>query len=212
MGISIIKFLFLIFLLPTLILAASCNKESSKPCRNAVYSFSVTSIFSPEKEIYQIGDTISFLSEFPKNLVNNNYPNATIDYSNSVNIGGDLTLSILDSVIHDVHPAKDSFSFISLKGNFVERSPQPNTGINFLYMEYPTTYLFLGKIICRKKGVYGLGVTDLYAQGIKGKDCTNAGFVMNVMNVNKHFYIYQNVFGFPPEQYTMQRGYVFRVQ
>lgn len=207
-----IKIFVIILSVSITIMSASCNKESSKPCRNAVYSFNVTSTFTPEKEIYNIGDTILFFSEFPKNLTNNSYPNASIDYSNAVNIAGDITFSIFDSLAQHLYPAKDSFSFISTEGSFKERTSLMNQGINFLYFEKPTSYVFSGKFVCRRKGNYALGVFDFSVQGIKGKDCTNASFVMTVTNVNKHFYIYQNIFGVPPEQYTLQRGYVFRVQ
>lgn len=45
------------------LLSSGCNKNSTTPCQNAAYSFAVTCNYVPEKEIYNIGDTI-FLKVF----------------------------------------------------------------------------------------------------------------------------------------------------
>ena len=66
------KFLTLGWLITaTLItLASSCGKDknSSKPCRGGRYSFSATSEFTPQKEVYNLGDTIFLNSIIPKTL------------------------------------------------------------------------------------------------------------------------------------------------
>ncbi len=40
-------------------LNSKCNKDASKPCTMITpYSFSITSEFTPQKEVYNVGDTI----------------------------------------------------------------------------------------------------------------------------------------------------------
>ena len=93
----------------------SCNKNGSKPCTMVTpYIFSVTSEFSPQKEIYNIGDTIFLTSTFPTNLTNL-ISNQQADYSNSVGIGGDIGFVLLGvGHIHTCHPIAFAHSRVSL--------------------------------------------------------------------------------------------------
>lgn len=131
--------------------AGSCNKDGSRPCRNAPYAFDVTSVFTPQKETYNVNDTIFFTSTLSKSLVNT-ISNQQIDYSNSVGIGGDIGIVFPDPVSLQNKPAKDSFDFISLNGNFIPRPINQNQGINTVYTEHANYYIFKGEIICKKRG------------------------------------------------------------
>jgi hypothetical protein len=212
MGINIFKSGLLITT-TLIILSASCNKDKTKPCLNTVYSFQVTSEWSPQREIYNVGDTIFLNSEFPKILTDNATPvPAQIDYSNSDGIFGDIGFSYLDTILKQPIPAKDSFGYVSLIGNFTERRINQNQGINTKYSELAAKYQFKGGIICKKKGIYWIGVDDLASNGIIGKNCTNAGFGMTVLNSNKHEYLFQNALTMIPTPIVLQRMYCFRVQ
>lgn len=202
--VAVIQFLF----------SATCNKDgTSCLSTRASYSFSVSSEWSPQKEIYNLGDTIYLTSVFPKRLVDQINPSMVVDYNNSVGINGDISIVYLDTVTHQPLPAKDSFDFVSIFGNFIERPINKDLGINFLYTETSTTYQFKGAIICKRKGIYGFSVSDLLSPGLKGKNCTKAGFNMSVINTDKHLYLHQYALNVNPnDQFLQQHGYDFRVR
>ena len=52
-------------------IGASGNKNDTSPCINGGYSFAVTAAFIPQREIYNVGDTIFLTSSFPKTLLEN---------------------------------------------------------------------------------------------------------------------------------------------
>ena len=193
-------------------IAASCNKNDTRPCNNGAYSFAVTAEFAPQREIYNVGDTIFLTSSFPKNLTDQ-IGNFNVDYSNSVGIGGDIAIYYLDTISRQPLPARDSFTFISVIGNFSERAFNKNSGINFYFSELATLYQFRGAVICKKKGIYGIGVDNLNSKGLRGKNCTNAGFNMTITNTDKHLYLHQYALGVNPnDPFLQQHGYDFRVQ
>lgn len=57
-------------------------------------------------------------------------------------------------------------------------------------MENSSTYQFKGAIVCKKKGIYGFSVSSLESRGLRGKNCTKAGFNMFVTNTDKHLFLY----------------------
>ncbi len=80
------------------------------------------------------------------------------------------------------------------------------------YRETSTTYQFKGAIICKRKGIYGFSVSDLLSPGLRGKNCTKAGFAMTVINSDKHLHLHQYVLGVDPNDVMLKRiGYDFRV-
>ena len=166
------------------LLSSGCNKNKTTPCVFGGYSFAVASECTPQKNFYYLGDTIYLTSTFPKSLTNLINPSLVVNYSYSVGIHGDLRINIVDSIVRQTMPAKDSFDFISVTGTFSERLR--NQGLNFNYFESTSVYEFKCAIVCRKKGLYGLGVVNLISMGIRGKNCTNAGFKMTVTNSDKH--------------------------
>ena len=209
MGTRLLRMVLLITASPILF-GSSCNKDSSRPCRYATYSFNVTSEFSPQKEIYNIGDTIFLISSIPKLLLNL-ISNQHVDYSNSVGIGGDIGIALPDSLSRENKPAKDSFEYVSITGKFVTRPINQNQGINNEYFE-SMNYSFRGGIICKKKGVYAISVDNLISPGLRGVNCTNASFNMIVTNSNKQINLYQSILGITLDQYSIEKIYCFRVQ
>lgn len=206
-----LKKVLLIAAIPIFI-AASCNKDGTKPCLTTAYNFAVTSEWTPQKEVYKLGDTIYLNSSFPKTLIDltGNY---NVDYSNSIGIGGDISIAYLDTITHQALPARDSFIVLSITGNFIERLSNKNSGINFSYVESSANYQFKGGFVCKKKGIYGIGVDNLASQGLKGKNCTNASLGMSITNTDKHLYLHQYALGVNPnDAFLQQHGYDFRVQ
>lgn len=194
------------------LLASGCKKNGTTPCIFGGCSFAVTSEWSPQKEIYNIGDTLFLTSIFPKTLTDQINPAIVVDYSNSVGIGEDVGIALLDTITHQPIPARDSFLTISVIGNFLERDFNKNQGINTMYAETAQNYQFIGGHICRKKGIYGISVSNLKSVGARGINCTNAGFSMSVTNSNKHINLYQFALNSNPDAYGLQRMYCFRVQ
>lgn len=193
--------------------SASCNKdETSCLSTRTTYSFIVTSEWSPQKEVYNVGDTIYLTSVLSKTLVDQINPSLVVDYNNSVGINGDIGIVYLDTITHQPLPAKDSFDFISIFGNFKERSINMDLGINIWYTETSTTYQFKGAIVCKRKGIYGFTVSDLLSPGLRGKNCTKAGFSMSVTNIDKHLYLHQYALNVnPSDPFLQQHGYDFKV-
>ncbi len=204
----------LLFIVAPLFLGLSCNKNGTKPCSAVAYSFAVTSQFLPQQDVYHIGDTIFLISTFPKLLTDQINTSIIVDYSNSVAINGDIAISYLDTVTHQPLPARDSFIVVSLNGQFAERNNNnQESGINFYYDENPQSYDFKGGFICKKKGIYSMGISDLISEGLKGENCTNAGFNMTVTNSDKHLYFHSYALNVDPnDPYLQQKGYDFRVQ
>lgn len=212
MGINFLKTVLLITV-TQILLSSGCNNNGTKPCANDGYSFAVTSVFTPEKEIYNIGDTIFLNIEFSKTLTDLINPSRTVNYSNSTAIVGDIRIYYLDTITRQPIPAKDSFLFVPIIGTFTERTNSQSAGINFKLIETPQSYQFKGGIICQKKGIYGFGVSNLKSTGLVGKDCTNADFDMSVSNSNKHLHFHQYALGADPNDPGLQKtGYDFRVQ
>lgn len=195
----------------SIVMAAQCNKGST-PCVFGGYSFKVTSEFIPQAQSYSIGDTIFLYSTFTKTLQDLINTSLNIDYSNSTGIGGDIGIVSIDTVNSTSKPARDSFQFIDLKGRFIERNFSADAGINLYYIETNSSYLFHGAVVCKKKGLYALSVGNLMSRGIRGKNCTNAGFSMTVTNSEKNLLWYENALNISLSQYSIDRMYCFRVE
>lgn len=192
-------------------LGSSCGKDKgSKPCSGGRYSFNATSQILPQKEVYNIGDTIVISSTIPITLLDL-VSNQQINYSNNLGVGGNIGIGLIDSINKKFDFATDSFNILSSKGSF---SFGLNKVVNIAYEESNTLFQFEIKLLPKKKGNYILGITDLGSQGIKNKDCTNAGFTMFINNSNKHFSILTNanIPGVTIDATRIATNYCFRVQ
>ena len=192
---------------------SSCNKNGSKPCRDAAFSFNVTSEFNPQREVYNIGDTILLTSTFSKNLINS-ISNQQVDYSNSLGVGGSFSTSILDTAIKQVQYALDKFTVADLIGSSSQPQNQNilNAGKNVLFFESINSYELKIRFILKQKGLYMLGMDNLGSQGLRGQDCTNAGFNMTVTNSNKNLHLFQYALGYAPDAMLAKNIFCFRVQ
>ena len=208
--INIVKMMLLITA-TSFLFGSSCNKNGSKLCTMVTpYSFNVTSEFSPQKEIYNVGDTIFLKSAISKTLINN-ISNQQVEYSNSLGVGGNIGIALIDSTNRKFEIGTDSFNFESINGNITLGT---NKVLNILFKETSILYILEIKLIAKTKGNYVIGVSDLSSQGIKNKDCTNAGFSMLVTNSNKHFDILANanIPGVTIDAQRMATNYCFRVR
>ncbi|MCY7293405.1 MAG: hypothetical protein LH615_14595 [Ferruginibacter sp.] len=195
-------------------LGFSCNRDTTRPCANSTaYSFKVTADWTPQQEVYNIGDTIFLNSEFPKILTDYTTINSQqINYGNSIGIAGNLSTGQIDTVSHKVLSAASKFSYISYIGITTDISGTPENGKNILFAEQANTYKFKLGLIVKQKGIFLLGIPNLLSQGIINENCTNASFEMSVTNSDKHISLYQYALGFPPDADALKRIYCFRVQ
>ncbi|WP_298413329.1 hypothetical protein, partial [Hydrotalea sp.] len=113
--INMIKIVLLITTVQFL-LSVRCNKNSTRPCMYSSYSFVITSEWSPQQEVYAVGDTLNLSSTFPKKLTDQINTSIVVDYSNSVGIGGAATFFELDTITHDVIGATSKFDYYSIIG------------------------------------------------------------------------------------------------
>jgi hypothetical protein len=210
MGTNFLKLVLLITATPILF-GSSCNKDGSKPCRNAPYSFDVTSEFSPQKEIYNVGDTIFLTSSFPKNLTSI-ISNQQVDYSNSLGISGNFNTLKMDTINKVSIEGLSNFKVVNLTGTSTAISNSPNLGVNIFFTEGANSYNAKFGLKLESKGLFYIGVTDLSSQGLRGQDCTNAGFNMTVINSNKNLNLFQYALGYSPDAMLAKYIYCFRVQ
>ena len=194
------------------ILGASCNKNKSYPCRNIVYSFEAASLWSPQREVYNVGDTIILSSEIPKTLSDLINPVLVVDYSNAVGIGGGVGIAYLDTITRTAIPGRRYFDLVTFIGSLGERSVAPDQGPAFTYTESFNKYELRVGLICKQKGIYNFSVSDLKSPGLKGKNCTNAGFNMAVTNSIKNLLLYERVLSITLDADAIKRNYCFRVQ
>lgn len=194
--------------------SASCNKDgTSCLSTRTVYSFIVTSEWSPQKEVYNISDAILLTSTFSKSLTDLANPSLTINYSNSTGIGGNITIYKLDTILKQVEDAADKFDYHALKGELKTSDLKPSRIKDTYYEEVPSSYNLIVSITAKEKGIYAIFISDLLSRGISGENCTKANFVNTLTNTNKNVNLFQHAIGRPPaSQYEIDRIYCFRVQ
>lgn len=196
-----------------LILALTCNKNSTTPCVFGGYSFNATSEWRPQKEIYNVGDTIFLSSTFPKMLTDLVNPSLTIDYSNSVGIGGNLTIYRLDTVLHEVSDAALEFNFYATVGKLFSSDTKQSRIKDIYYDELTSEYSFKVNVVSKQKGLFAIFISNLLSRGLRGKNCTNAGFSNTLTNTNKNLNLFQYAMGrLLASQFEVDRIYCFRVQ
>ncbi len=205
--INIIPLLFFI----TFLQSASCNKNDTKPCRNAPYGFNITSEWSPEKNIYYINDSLFLVCSFSTSLIDIN-SNSLVNYSNSKKIGGNLAVYYLDTVTNKLVNAIDSFSFSAISGFFDSNPQAADYKKSFYFLESQNLYSLKIKLTCKAKGIYAIFVSNPGSQGIVGEDCTNAGFYNKLTNLNQHINLFESALNQQLEsQFERERIYCFRV-
>jgi hypothetical protein len=204
--------LVLLTILSPFLFGSTCNKDSSKPCTMVTpFSFNVTSEFSPQKEIYNVGDTIFLTSTFPKLLINL-ISTQQVNYSNSLSIGGSITFGLLDTILKTGIDSYSKFKVSSTIGSSSQITNTPNKGIVTNYIETSSEYRISLGIKLLEKGIFVIGISNLNSNGLRGKDCTNAGFNMTVINSNKNLNLFQYALGYPADNMLAKNIYCFRVQ
>lgn len=194
------------------LLASGCGKNSTKPCSNTSYSFSVTSEWSPQQEVYYRGDTIYLNSTFSNSLLDAISGN-TINYANSVGIGGAAAFFELDTVAHQPIGSTSKFDFYSEIGTIGNEVTIPSQSKSIFYKELSSTYALKIKIVAKQKGIYAFFIPDLKSAGLIGKNCSNGSFVNILTNTTRGLNLFQYAMNRPPaSQFEIDRIYCFRVQ
>lgn len=167
----------------------SCHK----PCNLPNYVFSVNSIFFPEKDTINIGDTLWLTCTIPKTLIDIN-TQQQVEFSNAENLGSDLIISDI-SKFNLQRGAVDSFKYAQLHGTIytdLQANPQ---GVKQLSFEEKTnSYLLQVGLIAKKAGNYILTMPDNPSVFRKGRGkCGMASFKILNSNNNKHLYLFENM-------------------
>jgi hypothetical protein len=203
----------LFYLTTQVLLSTGCSKSK---CENdlPVYSFKVTAEWAPQKETYNVGDTIFLISRFPKVLSDQINPSIVVNYSNAKQIDGGIGFGYLDSANQRSIPSIDSFTLAEVEGSYINIASSQKNRINIAYSENTDHYSFYGAVVCRKPGIYSLGIVDLFCQGVSTtNDCSGAVFDITVTNTDKHLYLHQNALGVDPNNPVLQKySYDFRVR
>lgn len=200
----------LLLLVALTTLSARCNKETTRPCYSAApYAFDVTSEWTPQKEVYHIGDTIYLNMSFPKTLTDL-LSSKEVSYQDAVGISGPILTGQLDS--QEIIPAMSNFDYIPVTGTFQNIKNTPEIGKVIFVDEQFTSYKFKVAILLKTKGIYLFYVSDLRSEGLKGKDCTNAVFNMLVTNSDKHISLFQQALNQIPDSVQQRTMYCFKVE
>ena len=211
MGTSIFK-TGLLITVAQFLLSSSCNKNGTIPCRSASYSFFVTSEWSPQQEVYNIGDTIYLNSSFQKKLVDG-ISGKIVEYSNAVAIEGASAIYEIDTATHTPIGGTSKFEFYSEIGVIGNDVIILSNNKSLLYKELSTTYVLKIKAVAKQKGIFAFFIPDLKSSGLNGRNCTNAYFVNTLTNTNRGLGLFQYAMNRPPaSQYEIDRIYCFRVQ
>ena len=119
---------------------------------------------------------------------------------------------MLDTLTRTTSPARSKFNIVPLFGEIQSLPNNPQNGTAFSYQETTSNYQSKLGFICKEKGIYFFAVSDALSSGLRGKNCTKAGFGMTVTNSDKHFGLYQYALGFMPDADGQRRIYCFRAQ
>ena len=205
------KYIILYTALCTLLCSSTCKKNQPKPCQSNVYAFQVSSIYTPDNNIFNLNDTIYINSEFPKNLTNVS-TSQIIDYSNATGIGGNITFFELDTIQKIVIPGLTNFSCYSIVGSIAPGSIRPDYILDNIYEEGQDLYKFKLRVVPKKKGIYVIFISDLLSIGIRYRDCTNASFINKFSNRQGGIQLFQFAMGrLPASQFEEERMFCFRV-
>jgi len=195
-----------------LLLSSGCNKNSTSCMSSATtYNFNISSEWFPQAERYSVGDTIFLNSSFQKMLTDQINPAIIVDYSNSTGVGGNIFMYELDSINHQILAKASEFETIPFVGSVQPISANPEKGKDF-YFDEQQMYLFKVGFKLKKKGIYLLYVSNCGSAGLRGKNCTKAGFAMSVTNSDKHYSLYQYALQQQPDEIQRKVMYCFRVQ
>ncbi|TXK22434.1 hypothetical protein FVR03_23035 [Pontibacter qinzhouensis] len=195
--------------LTSLLLLTACPN----PCVNELplYNFYVEAYFTPEKDSLRVGDTLYFISEFPKRL-NPHGSQSSVDYSNA-NISGSLSVVKLTPRTQFGTDAVFDFEYVSLAGQMYNTRdiPNPDGFQQFFYQESEDKYHIKIAIIPKEKGTYGLGILSTASNGRSGGNgCDKASFNTTVSNTDINVHYLEEFTGLPVT-IRPSNGYYFRV-
>jgi hypothetical protein len=138
--------------------------------------------------------------------------NQKVDYSNSIGIGGNFNFIYMDTITRTIQESLNKFSVNAITGQQMLITNAPNLGLSVIYLESSSNYELKFSVKLLARGLYFIGLTDLISQGIRGQNCTNAGFNITVTNTNKHFNLFQYALNYSPDALLQKSIYCFRVQ
>jgi hypothetical protein len=186
-----------------------CNKICTP--RDYEFNGGIANVY-PDKDSIQIGDTLWFSCYIPVNLkyfVANASDSENYNISSATNFNTDFHLTSPTGVNMQVG-AMDSFSFVSKIGKVQMNPLAPDASQTISFATNDSAYLASFGIIARKKGIYFLGIIDIY-QGMK--KCDKFSVVITMNDADNHLYYLKDIYygGGPISPLDSTRVYCFKV-
>lgn len=207
--IHILSLLIGLFISCTLL--AACKKDE---CVTNSFTLKETWKILPEKDSINVGDTLTFLSQFSNHPFDYN-SNKNVDFSSNAIINSTLGVYVLRPGGTNLVAAIDSFKFLSVLGKIETNASLGADHIKqIFYQEANGNYIINFQIIALKKGIYSLGFSDGIATRNKSTNCDDkAGIVFSNNNANNHIYYLKQFYGttnLPAGE--SEHGYCFKVK
>ena len=179
-----------------------------KPCLEADHDFSVSESFLPEKDSIRIGDSLFITCIIPK-IEKDRYTQVIINFSGANNIGDHLVISDI-SKFNTQRDASDSFSYFKIQGNIYS----DQYGVKQLsFAEIDTAYQLQVGLIAQKRGLYIFTIPDMPGVYRNGQaKCGRGNFQILNANVNKHLYLFENLWGPIISPYDAAHSYCVKVK
>jgi hypothetical protein len=183
-----------------------------KPCHQPDYHFSINSSFAIEKDSMPVGDTLWLTCESSTNMLDLN-TKSQIDFSNAQNFGSALIISDINKFHSLIRGAVDSFDFVKARGDiYTIQNLDPNGTKQLNFAEGNDMYSLKIGMVAKRKGLYILSIVDIpnvvYRKG--QEQCGKGSFEILNNNLNRHFYLFENLWG-PLSEYDKKHGYCVKV-
>jgi hypothetical protein len=205
---SIILHLSLIVCMSTIVLR--CNRE----CIDNTFAFDIELNIKPKNDSINVGDTLWFESVTSTTMTDIT-SNKEIIFDNATNMGYTLRVSELLGT-NNASKAVSDFDFIIKDGQAaIDDESARNLVKSFKFKEENEMYKLRFGMICKKKGIYGLGVSDaVNVFSPRHGSCNRAGIHFRFKTGNSHLYYLQNIYygGNPVFPIDLENSYCFKVK
>jgi len=192
----------------TIFSTCTCNKQIIG-CDNTVYSFILDIKAHPDSEIISLGDTLWLEINSPVEFEDIS-SNTNINYSKAVNLGSAIGFGEFadkDSVIESAN----SFDFKLIYGKN-QSNPYVSKIREYLFVEQGDRYLFKLGIVPKKKGIFGIGLSNAVNVYREDDKCTKADFVISFKSTRQHYYLNPNIDASNSDTTQPSGNYYFKVE
>ncbi len=167
-----------------LFIEANCTKLPID-CAKTVYSFQLPVKAFPDKDTFNIGDTI-WLEINEPTLIRDGISGEMVDYSGTSNLGSAISFLYWDNLINAWSEGISRFKFSIEKGTELKVTPLT---IQYRFIESTDRYLFKLGVIPKEKGLHSLLLSSSNNTFRENDKCTKASFTINFKDTDQHYYL-----------------------